>query len=196
VSRHSHDVDVVLEDLRGELRIAPSPQFEHRVRARVMDSAGLDRPASWSPVLVLLAAVAVMSVTTTTTWVRHASSVLPSVPTITQRYSMLPARPEPGAARSYHLAPTREAIWSAASAAAAVGAASTLEFEVLVPPDQAIALRRLLAAMASGRAVVPASTTITDAETGELLEPELIGITQLPDIAPLGWREGARGRER
>jgi hypothetical protein len=37
---------------------------------------------------------------------------------------------------------------------------------------------------------------MTDAETGELLEPELIGIIRLPDIAPLGKHDDERGRER
>ena len=201
-ARHAN-FDRLLEDLREELSIAPSAHFEHRVRQRLLDPScehgrrllpGVDR--SGVGLICAAAVVAAMSVITASSWVRNASTVVPSI--AAALHADAGARPitVPSVLSSNSVAPVQPANESIRATSSSVAAVPPIEFEVLVPPDQAIALRRLLAAMAAGRSVVPAGTTMTVAETGELQEPEPIGITELPKIAPLDVREGARGRER
>jgi hypothetical protein len=138
---------------------------------------------------------AVIGGTGTTTWIRHASTAMPSIAGTVQADAG-GQHPVPSAPISIAVGAPGQSTASATAPASPVVAASGVAFEVLVPSDQAIALRRLLTAMASRHTVIPAGTTMTDAETGELLEPELIGIIRLPDIAPLGKHDDERGRER
>lgn len=186
--RHAN-VDGLLEELREELTIEPSPDFEQRVRQRAVVRRADRSVVGLGGVIGLLGAsaiVAVMSVLSATSWVRETSTDVPSVATIAQADV---------ATRTIPI-PTEPISNPVATAGIVATGVSETRYQVLVPPDQAIALRRLLAAMAKGRSVVPAGVTMTDAETGELLEPDLIGITRLPEIVPLDLREGERGRER
>ena len=190
--RHAN-VDGLLEDLREELSIEPSPDFEYRVRDRVLgtsrwSAAPMVRRVDRTVVGLICASTlaAVMGTLSATSWVRETSTVVPSVATITQADV---------ATRTIPI-PTEPISNPVATAGIVATGVSETRYQVLVPPDQAIALRRLLAAMAKGRSVVPAGVTMTDAETGELQEPDLIGITRLPEIVPLDVREVERGRER
>lgn len=189
--RHAN-VDGLLEDLRAELSIEPSPDFEYRVRQRAVV-----RRADRAMVGLLCASTvaAVLSILTATSWVREASTVVPFVAAITRADAPVRTIAVPTEPISNPIA-TAGPLVRPGNARSVASDLSQIRHQVLVPPDQAIALRRLLAAMAKGRSFVPAGVTMTDAETGELLEPDLIGITRLPEIAPLDLREGERGRER
>jgi hypothetical protein len=190
-------VDDWVADLHEALSVAPSAHFENRVRAQVTHAApSRHSMVAAGPVVVLVAAVSVIAVVTATSWVRNVSSGMPSIAAVGHSHPTMPATTLSGAPAAREAAPSRRTIRRTPASSADAGASPSGVFEVLVPPDQAIALRRLLAAMASGRSVVPVATAMADAETGELLEPEPIGIARLPEIAPIGARDTARGREQ
>ena len=68
--------------------------------------------------------------------------------------------------------------------------------EVLVPPDQAIALRSILAAMRTGRSLVPPAAVVTLDADGRLPAPAQIDIPEI--IIERLWppANGGGSRER
>jgi hypothetical protein len=89
-----------------------------------------------------------------------------------------------------------EAIPTRARPAVVVAVARSREPEVLVPPDEGIALRKLLVAVREGRAIVPAqgSRPAEDAD-GHMLEPTPIDIPSIKiELLPGTPVAGSGGR--
>lgn len=188
-------VDDLLRDLATELSIEPSPQMVARVRARVYAGSPLRSPlGSWT-----------VGVAVTVLIVTIALSIAPDRTAGPQPIVQSPARQiepsrqvaeRPALSAVLQSAPDRvpssiarrPADVRPAPAAAEPSAAGPVA-EVLVPPDQAAALRRILLAMRSGRSPVPPATVEPVDADGRLPAPEAIGIpaitiqpiTPLPD---------------
>ena len=183
----SLDVDIVLEDLRRELRIAPSPHFEHRVRAYVFD-----RARSGSPIarktrrvgarqsLILLG----LSVSV----VAAGLLLLAQTPSVAELGSELPriaATPRAAATIGALAVPTELPPFAGAVAPAR---SKDRDFEVIVPPDQLEALTRLLETMRQrrmawtpGPSVPGAAEPLVDVEP---IEIPPIKIEPLPALLP------------
>jgi len=180
--------DDVLDALRAELAaVEPSPRFAAGVRQRI--EARVQRPALW------LAAAASVGFAT---WATVAMPVKPEVATspmasVSEVFAPIisPATsPVPGNAKPRRaLAPsrTREPL--------ATLAASEPRLEVLVPPDQAIAVRRLLIMHGVGRrfAVAPDGHAV-DELTGALLDLAPIQIPQVTIELLPGPEPGVGGK--
>lgn len=196
-------VDDLLRDLATELSIEPSPQMVARVRARVYAGSPLRSPlGSWTvgvAVAVLIVAIAL--------------SVAPDRDAVPQSIVQAPARQieasrqvaeRPALSAVLHSARDRaqgsiarrpEDVRPAPAAAAKPSAAGSVA-EVLVPPDQAVALRTILLGMRRGHSPVPpASVEAVDAE-GRLPVPEGIEVPPI-NIQPLTpLRDGGRNKDR
>jgi hypothetical protein len=195
-------VDDLLRDLATELSIEPSPQMVARVRARVYaGSRFLSRLASWNvgiAVTVLMIAIAL--------------GIAPDRQAVQKQVAQAPARqveasrrmaerpalsaiPQSAPDRAQASIARRPADVRPAPAAADPSAAEPVA-EVLVPPDQAVALRRILLAMRRGHSPVPpASVEAVDA-AGRLPVPEGIEIPPIT-IQPLTpLPDGGRSKDR
>jgi hypothetical protein len=73
--------------------------------------------------------------------------------------------------------------------------AANREAEVIVPPDQGDAVRRLLLSMRRGPVTLPRGEGFTNEETGELKEPAAITIRPI-EVEPLPGPPEERGRGR
>jgi hypothetical protein len=189
-------VDDLLRDLRAELSIEPSPQLVARVRARI-DNRSNSTPLipAWTVGVALLMTIIALGIAPDrqveksiapagTSRGQVAQPVAEQLPRLTER-AAAPDR-APGSA------PRRPAKVRSASAAPEPLA----EAEILVPPDQAIALRRILIAMRTGRSPVPpAASQVVDAE-GRLPAPEAIGIPEITIQPITPPADGGRNKER
>jgi hypothetical protein len=191
-----------LEELRAALTIDPSPDFAARVRDRI----ARDRSRGWlgdwrmwalagaGAVVVAAAAVRLMPAGSRS----EAGASAPAVVSRAEAGASAPAggsRSEPGASRSEAgasapagMTPARRRASNRSALGAVmspVAASRPHELEVLVPPDQGIAVRRMLAAFRDGRVIAPPAEPIFDEATGELIRPTvaeipLIVVTPLP----------------
>ncbi len=191
-------LDDALRDLRAELTVTPSPEFAAKVRERI------ERPAAsrfgagaWAWLGV--AATCAVAVVAVAIW---RSGVPSDVGRIVQSDVGRAFRPggNGGAEAPPHTEGTvppdvgRPFRAGGRPARVAVAAAGRAELEVLVPQDQLIAIRRLMAAVRAGaQPNLPASPVMFDPETGELIPVKPIEIP-LITVDPLpGTPDGRSG---
>jgi len=172
--------DHPLAQLDAALRVAPSPAAAARVRERVRQEPVRASHGWWSVAAASVAVVAVGIATSTLLVSRRevtpsvaAVATVPSTPVAASApapFETAPVRVLPNVAgRTAHAAPPPPAV--------VLAPARPRELEVLVPPDEGIALRKLLMAVRDGRAVVPApGVRAMEAADGHLLEPTPIEI--------------------
>jgi hypothetical protein len=189
-------VDNLLRDLATELSIEPSSQMVARVRERISDRSKSSQLAAWTVGLAVTLVVTVIAFSIEPGTRRTTRSIAPAPApqvravehvAVSPPVSAVPSSPADSTGMSV---PRRTA--HARSALTAVEATA----EVLVPPDQAIALRRILLAMRTGRSPVPpALAEMVDAE-GRLPAPDEIGIPAIviQPIAPP--TDGGRSKDR
>jgi len=189
-----------LKDLQAELNITPSPEFAAKVRERIEEAPTPSRWNAWAWTGVAAAcAVAVIAVAEwrggpASTGDASPESVTATVPAATVITPTLtpsvPGAPSDGpTARPGASAPAPRT-----GAPVIVAAATTRELEVLVPPDQLMGIRRLMAAVRGGaRPNLPASPALIDPDTGELITPKPLDIP-LITVDPLpGSPDGRSG---
>jgi hypothetical protein len=193
-------VDDLLRDLETELSIEPPPQLVARVRARIDDrSRSTTLIPAWAgmALALLMTAIALGIAPDRQTGSSSSAPSRTSPPQLARVTDMpaplaesrawderVPGAPvgRPGRAPSVAAAPTPEI--------------PVKTVEVLVPLDQATALRRILVAMRTGRSPVPPATPqAVDAE-GRLPAPEAIGIPQIMIQPITPPTDGGRNKER
>jgi hypothetical protein len=184
-------LDDALRDLRTELTVTPSPEFAAKVRERIDAQPETTPRGLW--MWAGAAATGAAAVIAVAVWrAPHPATVTPapvasvaqSVPAPGPAPAVTPPAGEP-------IAPKR----SVTSLTPAVRVAREhREPEVLVPPDQLNAIRRLMAAVRTGAlANAPAAPTLIDPDTGELIPPKPIEIP-LITVDPLpGPPDGKSG---
>jgi hypothetical protein len=192
-------LDDALKDLRAELNVTPSPEFAAKVRERIEQAPAKPSWNVWA--WAGAAATCVVAVIAVVLWRsgQHDTSGREPV-TLAEAQPVATAQP-PVAARPAPVEPlvtpsARAAAPLVAHATAPVGpaAARRTEPEVLVPPDQLNAIRRLMAAVRAGEAAgLPQAPTLIDPDTGELIPPKLIEIPLIV-VDPLpGTPDGRSG---
>ncbi len=181
-------LDDALKDLQAELSVTPSPEFAAKVRARIEHAP--TKPAwnvwAWGGVAATCAVAVIAVVLGVGRAFRPGAPGGAEAPASTEANTSAgakaPAYTE-GTASSDVGRPFRAGRSPAPVVAAA---APRAEPEVLVPPDQLIAIRRLMASVRAGaRPNLPASPTLFDPDTGELIplkpiEIPLIVVDPLP----------------
>jgi len=190
-------VDDLLHDLATALSIEPSPRMVARVRTRVYAGSPLRSPlGSWTvgAALAILTVAVALSVTPDRDAVRQpivqtearrteVSRQVSEPPSLSPVQQSAPDRPLSVMARRRTSVPETPAVAEPVA-------------EALVPPDQAIALRRILLAMQSGRSPVPrAMAEAVDAE-GRLPAPEAIGIPAITIQPITPPADGGRNKDR
>ena len=194
-------VDDLLRDLEGELSIEPSPQLVARVRARIDDRSGSTTliPALAGVAFTLvMAAIALGIAPDRQTATSSSAPSRTSLPQVVQRTAQVPAplAESPALDERVPGAPVRRPGSVRSGAAAPTPEIPAETVEVLVPLDQATALRRILVAMRTGRSPVPPATPqVVDAE-GRLPAPEPIGIPQIMVQPITPPTDGGRNKER
>jgi hypothetical protein len=158
-------MDTTFRELQAELAVTPSPEFAAKVRARVAEQPARGWFGGWRVVAASVAVVAGAVVAVVMWRGGAAASHVAAPPAVTKLAASPPAAVEPPALPM--VAATRQPRL-ARPAAVAVRTALRPEPEVLVPPDERIALTRLLVALKEGRAFVPAAESLFDEQTGEL----------------------------
>lgn len=171
------DVD---RELKAALSVSPRPDFE----ARVLQRVDADRSSRWPAHYGWLAAAASLVIAAGVFYaLNHTSAVVPpAVPQVVERRAPIAVVPQPEApVRTTTGAPRVETVRVARRAP------RTSEPEVLVPPDQMEAVRRLVRAVNEGRVEVPAEPLY-----GPIAPPEELGIAPLVvepiPVAPLDPR--------
>jgi hypothetical protein len=185
---HANDV---LRELQAQLTVEPSAAFAAGVRARVAAEPARTGLGWWRPVVAVAASVAVLA----GVWIARGHGRAPvaapmavvaadtaTVPLVAAAAAGVPTpAPTPASPKRPAARPSR-------------GAVRSIEAEVpraLVPADQRIALRQLLAAVRDGRASVPGAPSTVDEITGELkplmaIDVPLIVVEPLPASARSG----------
>lgn len=185
-------IDETFQALQAELTLTPSPEFAAKVRARVAEAPPRGWFGGWrlaaASALVLAGAVVAVVVSRS----GMATSAVAPLPAVARVESVGPAVIEPpagafGAAEQ----PRAARPWTNATRTAA-----RLEPEVLVPPDQRLALTRLLLAIKDGRAVVPAAENAFDEMTGELKPLAAIAPLVVEPLSTAATGGGNGRRER
>ncbi|MEO8483347.1 MAG: hypothetical protein ABI634_14130 [Acidobacteriota bacterium] len=171
----TEDRDEILDELRELMAVEPTPGFEARVRNEVTRRAVRPTRPWW---LAAAATCAVLVAIVATRMQPPSESARRSTKTAP---IASPATPAPGVSEKPAITPVRVRLGRIAVKALP----QRVEPEVLVPPDQAIALRKLMVAVREGR-VVLAPVGNTDAPV--VVEP-------LPEISPVKVEElpGASG---
>jgi hypothetical protein len=174
--------DEMLDELRAAMNIEPSPEFEARVRLATQESRPCGAVWSehrrgwvWGAVAGGAVAAAVMAVVL----LRPGSAGAPSAiamaqPQPTAASATLP-RSIQQAAVATRLEPKPPVATRRTARAASADRVTRREPDVLVPPDQAVALARLLKGVSDGRVMIGA-TRSTD---------EDVTIAPLPEPAPV-----------
>ena len=190
-------VDQFLRDLSAELSVEPSADLAARVRGHVSRSArprSLRRWTTAAAVVIVTGAVA-MSVAPNGRPEPGSSLRQPAIASPIQPRGVVqgPVAPVLSTA-SPRLQETRSA--SARKPARPSSSVVASGPEVLVPPDQAIALRSILAAMRTGRSLVPPAAVVTLDADGRLPAPAQIDIPEI--IIERLWppANGGGSRER
>jgi hypothetical protein len=176
-----NESDDVLREIRAELMaVAPSPAFAAGVRARVERRTGagfmwLSTAAAAVIVAVVGLGVAKWDGRTDPEPAHVAAVAAASSPMASVGLTTI----EPAVSRAFVRAPRK--------ATAVRAAIAEPRLEVLVPPDEAIAVRRMLAGYVAGRRVSGAPSSHTfDETTGELKEPAPIDIVPVRvDLLPV-----------
>lgn len=182
----------LLREIGAALTIEPSSSFAAGVRDRVAaESSPWGRRGLWWGVVGAAACAA----TIVAVIVANRSPVVPiAVAPDAASVAIAAARPSPVVEpRSAPVAPVVSKTprrGAAPTQATRVATAGGSRLQVLVSPDEANALRRLLLAARSGRAQAAPGPVTIDPETGELLPIEAIVI---PPIEPA--TQGGRDRE-
>jgi hypothetical protein len=179
--------DELLNDLRRELSVEPSADFAARVRRGMTERAERRGFPLWWP--VGLSAIAVTVIAVAFVWHRShghtsleapATVLSPPVLSASQTAAVSStSTKQPGAVRSVVAQATRP---SAAAPVALADFSGSKDAEVLVPPDQAMALRQWLQVLRQDHiAAETKGGPVTDAE-GLLVSPKAIEIPVLPEI--------------
>jgi len=180
-SANTDNLDSFLGDLQRELSVTPSPDFAARVRAQVERETS----RGWSPARWFFGAFALASaavVVMMLIWNRPApvqpagpavashQPTTPALPSTPPAVAQAPISPTPAAPRpARHAARAKASLHATSQGPVTAGLVngdpmtvdpttaepSIRTFEVLVPPDQEIALRRLLRSMRAGGAGAP-----------------------------------------
>ena len=166
-----------LKELAAELDISPSPGLSARVRAQVEAEPGLAR--RWHPWAVgsVAAGLAIVAMSGASL---YRTSLKPPASRAAVRQVERPSVPVPREPVSPGPAVQGQPMPSGVQRVADADHASTPAIvrhgDVLVPPDQAIALGMLLGGIRSGRVNVPRETRAPVDADGLLLAPEPIRI--------------------
>jgi hypothetical protein len=174
--------DEMLDELRAAMNIEPSPEFEARVRLATRESRprgagwiGHRRAWIWGAVAggaVVAAVMAVVLLRPGSTGA--ASAVATAQPQPVATSATLP-RSMQQAAVATRLERKLPVVTRRTARAASADRVTRREPDVLVPPDQAVALARLLKGVSDGRVMIGA-TRSTD---------EDVTIVPLPEPAPV-----------
>ena len=182
--------DQAFERMRTELNVTPSPEFVVKVRQQ---NEQIPARSSWSLWV----------------WTGAAATCAAAVIAVALWRAPAPQSAAPYAGGTQHVSPplagpadqsTRGAAPAVVTARASrpgsstrtpaiVTTPATTELEVLVPPDQLIAIRQLMSSLRTGReAQVAPPPTLIDPDTGKLMtlkpiEFPLIAVTPLPGDA-------------
>lgn len=187
-------LDKALKDLQAELTVTPSPEFAAKVRERIeqVPAKSSWNVWAWSGVAATCA-VAVVAVVVWRGGRQEDSGARPL--TLAQAQPIATTQP-PAASQPVPVEPSVTPSVRATAAPVVHATAGRAEPEVLVPPDQLIAIRRLMAAVRAGSmTTMAASPTLIDPDTGELIplrpiEIPLITVDPLP--GPPDGRSGGR----
>jgi hypothetical protein len=186
--------DDPLKELEAALLVAPSPEFAARVRERVRRDEPATSSWGWWRLAAAGVVMALIGVASLTMWRREskppAAMVAATGPTVAieQAAPVAPVTKQENDSVASALVSTKPISRTHTPAARAIAVhASTVsrEPEVLVPPDEGIAIRRLLLAIREGWATVPPpGLRVMEDVDGHLLEPAPIDIP-LIKIEPL-----------
>jgi hypothetical protein len=194
-------VDDLLRDLEAELSIEPPPQLVARVRARIDDrSRSRTLIPAWTAGIALTLLMTAIALGIAPDRQTGSSSSAPSrtSPSHVARVTEMPAPLAESRAWDERVpgAPVRRPGRAPSVAAVPTPEIPVKTVEVLVPLDQATALRRILVAMRTGRSPVPPATPqAVDAE-GRLPAPEAIGIPQIMIQPITPPTDSGRNKER
>ena len=185
-------LDMWLGELRSELSVAPSPQMIAVIRGRVARPA---RSVMWQFMWLAagIAAIAVLTVLPQTRGARP-SAVTPPVTagSLPVAHTVEPLKPS-----ATTLTPVRAARPRLPGATARVAVAEPVTDlpTVIAPPDQGIALRRLLTSLRAGRGTVPAPGAVATGPIETLPELEALVIPLLT-LEPLTGTSAPGGGRR
>ena len=182
-------IDDVLRDLARELAIEPSPQLVSRVRARVYGSGVTPaRVAGWPALVALTFLLAVVGMGVAPGWQHDTRDVVVTDSKQTPASTIVAVPATMIAPRVSRTKPAgRKPARSRAGGA-----------EVIVPPDQFIALRRILAGMRTGSSPVPPAAPVPVDEKGQLLLPRSIEISEITiePLTPIPGGAGSKEKDR
>lgn len=172
------------ERLRAELRaIEPSAAFAAGVRARVAAESAPRVKLIW----LGMAATATFGVAVAV-WSWGTATTAPVIPAAAPAVASAPDLPVPTVSPAPPIEPVRvtRAVRRAPRVAAAVAPAES-RLEVLVPPDEAIAIRQLLLSQRRGHGVVPpvSAMQVTIEKLPEIRALEIAPI-QIPRLSGEG----------
>ena len=182
--------DDVLTELEAALDVRPSPEFAARVRQRVQ--AQSVRPwwsrasSSWAIAAVASAASVVVVV-----WVvRHEMTLAQKPVRAVAVAQTIPSTERPSTPTAIDPVPALGPRPVATVIPARAPSAS--HYEVLVPPDEGLALWRFLGRLAEQRTVVPPEASGVSVVVAELPVPSSIAVTPMV-IEPLPGTTGGGG---
>ena len=184
------DRDDLLREIGATLSIEPTPEFAAKVRRAVAER---QRELTWWRFAIVVGSACVLVMTGVVLW--HSGRLR----TEPDRLADGPPSPVSTAVRDVvepHPQPTRVEPVGAPRARTRrpiVATRASRVPETIVPPDQAEGLRRWMAMVHNRTGMLPATRTVVDEGTGELLPlPEIAGI-DLPalKIDPLPGSEDA-----
>lgn len=182
-------VEALLDDLARQLAIQPSPELVPRVRAKVYGSGQSPaRVLGWPAVVAVTVLLAAVAMGVAPGWQHGTADLVVTDPKQTSAPAIIapPATvvaPRPFRGRAGARKPARTSASTAAN------------LEVIVPPDQSIALRRILAAMRTGSSPVPPALPPPVDARGHLLPPRSIEIPEIT-IEPLPLTNGGGNKEK
>ena len=193
-----------LKQLDAALSVTPSPEAVARVRERVRQEHESTRGAYgwwWAAAAgtVVVAVGIASAILLTSRRLPDAPPTIVATNTSTPTNAVAPAVAKASPAISTrNVARTRPTPIPAAADSRVATLESPREPEVLVPPDEGIALRRLLIAMREGRAAVPsAGSRVAEDADGHMLEPTSIDIPSIKiELLPGTPVAGSGGKEK
>jgi hypothetical protein len=197
---HDESLDDALADLRAALDVEPSPEIAAKVRQRVGGQPGVGwRWNPWARWTIGAVATALPAVGLIVFGMFRAGPKLLVSEATAPRPLIAPLTPAPvNSAGAGSSADVREVhvITARASRANDTPMLTVVRHgDVLVPPDQAIALRQLLFEIRSGRIRVPGETRAPVDADGLLLAPEPVHIP-LIHIEPISALSDDDAQER
>jgi hypothetical protein len=189
-------VDALLRDLAAELQVEPAGDLAARVRHRLVQFSERRTTTNWT---LGIAGVVLVSGLALTVDLQPPSEDRPAPGPAPFALEVSPGRVAPvgpvadvGSQR--RPVPTRRVpIRASASHPAPVSVAAP---EMIVPPDQAIALQRILAAMRTGQSPVPPAAVVTLDADGRMPAPAQIAIPEITIERLWPPANGGGSRER